>query len=79
LRSGYYHYRKHRYHKPVAPEHQALLGFVKELSDKSKQTYGSRRMEKALNALGYPVGRNKTKQLMKEAGELWCVIGKNTR
>jgi putative transposase len=68
LRSGYYHYRKNRYHKPVAPEHQALLGFVKEISDKSKQTYGSRRMEKALNALGYPVGRNKTKELMKEAG-----------
>ena len=68
LRSGYYHYRKNRYNKPVDPEHQELLDFVKEISDKSKQTYGSRRMRKALNALGYPVGRNKTKKLMKEAG-----------
>ena len=41
---------------------------MKEISDKSKQTYGSRRMQRALNALGYPVGRNKAKKLMKEAG-----------
>ncbi len=68
LRSGYYHYRKNRYNKPVDPQHQELLDFVKEISDKSKQTYGSRRMRRALNALGYPVGRNKTKQLMKESG-----------
>jgi len=68
LRSGYYHYRKNRYNKPVDPEHQEMLGFVKEISDKSKQTYGSRRMQRALNALGYPVGRNKAKKLMKEAG-----------
>ena len=69
LRTGYYHYRRSRYNnKPVAPEHQELLNFVKEISDKSKQTYGSRRMQRALNALGYPVGRNKAKKLMKEAG-----------
>ena len=30
--------------------------------------YGSRRIKKALNALGYPVGIRKTKSLMKEAG-----------
>ena len=70
LRSGYYHYRKNRYNKPVDPEHQELLDFVKEISDKSKHTYGSRRMQRALNALGYPVGRKKTKKLMKEA----CVM-----
>ncbi len=67
-RSGYYHYRKNSYNKPVDPEHQELLDFVKEISDASKQTYGRRRMQKALNALGYLVGRHKTKKLMKEAG-----------
>ena len=68
LRSGYYRYRKNSRNKPVNPEHQEMLDFVKEISDKSNCTYGSRRMQKALNALGYPVGRNKTKKLMKEAG-----------
>lgn len=67
LRSGYYRYRKHVYNKPVDPEHQEMLDFMKEISDKSNHTYGSRRMQKALNALGYPVGRNKTRKLMKEA------------
>lgn len=68
LRSGYYRYRKNSRNKPVNPEHQEMLDFVKEISEKSKHTYGSRRMQKALNALGYPVGRNKTRKLMKEAG-----------
>lgn len=68
LRSGYYRYRKKSLNKPVDPEHQEMLDFVKEISEKSKHTYGSRRMQKALNALGYPVGRNKTRKLMKEAG-----------
>ena len=67
LRSGYYRYRKHIHDKPVDPEHQEMLDFVKEISEKSNHTYGNRRMQKALNALGYPIGRNKTRKLMKEA------------
>ena len=31
-------------------------------------SYGSCRMKRALNALGYPVGRWKTRKLMCEAG-----------
>ncbi|HAT8623651.1 TPA: IS3 family transposase, partial [Legionella pneumophila] len=34
----------------------------------SKFSYGNRRIRKALNALGYPVGRRKTRSLMRESG-----------
>lgn len=67
LRSGYYHYRKNCHNKPVDPEHQDMLDFVKQIAEKSDFSYGSRRMQRALNALGYPVGRSKTRSLMREA------------
>ena len=44
-----------------------MLQWVKELTETSQNTYGSRRMRKALNVLGYPVGRYKARKLMKEA------------
>ena len=68
LRSGYYRYRRNQQNNPNDPIHQEMLDFVKEIAEKSTYTYGSRRMRKALNALGYPVGRRKTQSLMKEAG-----------
>lgn len=68
LRSGYYRYRCHLDNDPGAPVHQEMIDFVKEIAEKSQYTYGSRRMKNALNALGYPVGRRKTRTLMKEAG-----------
>lgn len=67
LRSGFYRYRRNIRNKPIDPEHQEILDFVKEIAEKSTYTYGNRRMQKALNALGYPVGRRKTRSLMKEA------------
>lgn len=39
---------------------------VKELFDKSKNTYGSRRLVKALNKAGYQVGRFKVKNIMNQ-------------
>lgn len=68
LRSGYYRYRRNQRDNPKAPIHQELIDFVQEIAEKSTYTFGSRRMKKALNALGYPVGRRKTRSLMKEAG-----------
>lgn len=65
-RNGYYHYLRAR-KKPVDPEHQAIIKWVKTIANNSKHTYGSRRMKKALSALGYPVSRNKARKLMKEA------------
>lgn len=46
---------------------QTLQGFIYYLSMRNFY-YGSRRMKSALGALGYPVGRNKAKNLMQEAG-----------
>ena len=64
-RGGYYHYEK--ISKELNPEHEAMIMWVKELAKASDYSYGSRRMREALNALGYPVGRDKTRNLMKEA------------
>ena len=40
---------------------------MKKISESSHFSYGSRRMTKALNALGYRIGRRKTRRLMKVA------------
>jgi hypothetical protein len=40
---------------------------VKNIAELSDNTYGQRRIQKALNSLDYPVGSRKTAQLMKEA------------
>lgn len=67
-RSGFYSHQKRTRLKPKGdPEHQSLLEWVKKIAESSRNTYGSRRMKKALNTLGYPVGRRKTKRLMREA------------
>lgn len=39
-----------------------------KIAQETEFSYGSRRMKKALNCLGYPVGRRYTRRLMKEAG-----------
>lgn len=66
-RGSYYAWQK----RPTDPEkvciHQEMLQWVKEIAESSDYTYGSRRMKKALNVLGYPVSRNKARKLMKEA------------
>jgi transposase InsO family protein len=67
IRQCYYHYRRNKENKPVDPEHQEMLMWVKEIAKASDDTYGSRRMKKALNALGFPISRNKARKLMKEA------------
>jgi transposase InsO family protein len=45
-----------------------MLVAVKEIAESSDYSYGSRRMKRALNALGYSVGRRKARSLMLEAG-----------
>jgi len=69
-RNGYYGYAKRQKNHSADPERDDLIDWVKKVSEKSRQTYGSRRMKKALNALGYTIGRNKTRRLMKEA-KVW--------
>ena len=41
---------------------------MEKIADASDFTYGVRRMKRALNSLGYPVGKQRTRALMKEAG-----------
>ncbi len=44
-----------------------MLEWVKKIANTTDNTYGSRRMKKALNCLGFPISRNKARKLMKEA------------
>jgi putative transposase len=64
-RNGYYHFQKQKH--TVNLEDEELVGWMKKIAESSKNSYGSRRMKKALNALGFPLGRSKTRRLMKEA------------
>jgi putative transposase len=64
-RNGYYHYQN----KPASAffKDEKLKESIKEIAESSKNSYGSRRMKKALNNLGFLIGRSKTRRLMKEA------------
>ena len=66
-RNAYYRYCQ-RQDDPADPDRVSMLAAVKEIAGASDNSYGSRRMKRALNALGYPVGRRKTRSLMREAG-----------
>jgi putative transposase len=66
-RSGFYDFVRRQGREPD-PEHEERLGWVKDLAEASDHTYGSRRMAKALRALGYRVGRHQARSLMREAG-----------
>jgi putative transposase len=67
-RSGYYGYQQRQYNRPPDFYHQEMIEAVRDIARASDDSYGSRRMKKALNALSYPVSRNKARKLMKEAG-----------
>lgn len=67
-RNAYYRYRRRHQSQPPVPEHQAMLAAVNDIAEASGYSYGARRMKRALNALGYPVGRRKARSLMREAG-----------
>ena len=66
--SGYYGYMRRKRERPDDPYHRELLEAVCDIAKITDNTYGSRRMKKALNALSYSVSRNKASQLMNEAG-----------
>ena len=66
-RNNYYSYQRRNDAKKRVPSREEMLGWVQKIAESSQHSYGSRRMRKALNALGYPVGRDRTKTLMKEA------------
>lgn len=65
-RSGYYDWQR-RQNRPPDPVHEEKVSWVKTLAEKSKNSYGSRRMARGLRALGYPVGRHQARRLMQKA------------
>ena len=66
-RSGYYHFLKKNQTKQTDKDFE-LLSQVRHIHQKSRETYGSRRMSQALKAAGYNVGRFRARSLMKKAG-----------
>lgn len=66
-RSGYYGFLKKSHQKPVDKDFK-LLSDVRRIHQKSRGTYGSRRMVISLRAAGYSIGRYKARNLMKKAG-----------
>jgi transposase InsO family protein len=66
-RSGFYDVVRRSGRGPD-PEHEEKIGWVKDLAEASDHTYGSRRMARALRALGYRVGRHQARSLMRAAG-----------
>jgi transposase InsO family protein len=65
--NNYYSYQKRKAQRPIDTTHQEMLEWVKDIAKFSDNTYGERRIQKALNTLSFPVGRTKTARLMKEA------------
>mgnify|MGYP002360792767 FL=1 len=66
-RSAYYNYEQYRRNQSDDLYHQQLLDAVRNIAKSCDYTYGSRRMKRALNALGYRVSRWKARRLMREA------------
>jgi len=67
-RNNFYSYQKRSVNKAVDPDHDEKIELLTRMAKSSDNTYGERRMKKALNALGFPVSRYMTAKLMKEAG-----------
>ena len=67
-RSAYYDYVRCVDNCSERQRPEGILEAVRDIAKSSNYSYGSRRIGKALNALGYPVGRWKARSLMREAG-----------
>ena len=67
-RSAYYDYVRCVDNCSERQHHEEVLEVVRGIGKSSNYSYGSRRVEKALNVLGYRVGRWKARSLMREAG-----------
>jgi len=65
--NGYYSHEIQKNNRPDDPMHQEMIDWVKDIAKSSSYSYSNRRMKKALNALGYPVSRNKARKLIREA------------
>ncbi len=64
-RSGFYRYLQ-SFEQPDPCTDKELQETAKEIFESSGDTYGSRRMSRALKVLGYPVGRYQARSLMRK-------------
>ena len=53
--SNYYSYQKRNQDNVVDPEHEEMLEWIRSAAEYSDNTYGSRRMQKVLNALSQAI------------------------
>ncbi len=67
-RSGFYDYLSRQEGPKIDAEEITLLARVKAIAEKTRYSYGSRRMARALQDEGFKVGRAKARRLMAEAG-----------
>ena len=56
-RNNFYSYQKRSLNKVVDPDHDEIIELLTRMAESSDHTYGERRMQKALNALGSPISR----------------------
>jgi len=67
-RSGFYSYQKRKSERSLdESEHKLLLRHVLEIAEASRFTYGTRRIKRELNKLGFSFGRMKVRGLMRAA------------
>lgn len=67
-RSGFYAYQQRVSIGTLNQQEAELITRVKAIAASTRHSYGSRRIAKALQDEGFPVGRCKARRLMQEAG-----------
>ena len=58
--NSYYRFAKRHRDRLGDPDHHARLSSIQDIAKASDDTYGSRRMARAMRALGYPHGSFKS-------------------
>jgi len=64
-RSGYYHYKKHRYSQRKI-ENKVILELIRQIWEKSHHIYGYRRIHVELRSQGLRINRKRVLRLMRE-------------
>jgi len=67
-RSGFYDYMSRHAQVTMDAEETTLIARIQAIAAKTRSSYGSRRMTRALREEGFQVGRYKVRRLMKDAG-----------
>ena len=77
-RSGYYDWRD-RPPSRRSREDAALTGKIRQIHERSRETYGSPRVHAELQAMGVRCGRKRVARLMRKAGLRGCLRGRRRR